>query len=62
MKFYWIALILFACLCIALGPLATIWSLNTLFDLAIPYVFKSWLAVVWLCLLFNSNRATGKKD
>lgn len=30
-------------------PFVTIWSLNTLFpNLAIPYDFWTWLAMVWL--------------
>lgn len=42
-----ICILLFACLMIAFGPLAIIWSLNTLFPiLSIPYTFYSWLAVV----------------
>jgi len=32
---------------IILGPIATIWSLNTLFPvLAIPYTFETWVASV----------------
>lgn len=32
-----------------LGPFVTIWSMNILFpQLAIPYDFWSWLAMVWL--------------
>lgn len=35
------------CVIVAIGPLAIIWSLNTLFPvLSIPYTFYSWLAVV----------------
>lgn len=31
------------------GPLLTIWSLNTLFPvLAIPYTWKTWLAVIFV--------------
>lgn len=34
---------------IAIGPLATIWALNTLFPVvAIPYTIWTWLAVVIL--------------
>lgn len=36
-------------LVIVIGPLATIWSLNTLFPaLAIPYTWETWLAAVLL--------------
>ena len=41
---------------IVLGPLATIWALNTLFPaLAIPYTVWTWLAVVVLGLFLRSN-------
>jgi len=30
---------------IVLGPLATIWALNTLFTLTIAYTLETWLAV-----------------
>jgi len=33
---------------IAVGPLITIWSLNTLFGLGIAYTFWTWLATLWL--------------
>jgi hypothetical protein len=39
--------VVLAILAIIFVPLATIWSLNTLFPiLSIPYTFYSWLAVV----------------
>jgi hypothetical protein len=41
---------------ILLGPLATIWSLNTLFALKIAYGFFEWLAVVWLFGFFFGVR------
>jgi len=37
----WIGLVI-------LAPLATIWSINTLFQLGIDYTVEAWLAVVWL--------------
>jgi len=34
-------------LAVAMGPLVTIWALNSLFPaLAIPYTFSTWLAVI----------------
>ena len=30
------------------GPLITIWSVNALFGLAIPYTLKTWFATIWL--------------
>jgi hypothetical protein len=49
---------------IILGPIATIWSLNTLFSLNIPYEFETWCAVVWLTMVTFGNVVTtikGKK-
>jgi antibiotic biosynthesis monooxygenase (ABM) superfamily enzyme len=40
--------ILFMALLIGLGPLATIWSMNLLFNTQIAYSFWTWLAMVWL--------------
>ncbi len=49
----WIVVIIFV---IAIGPLLTIWSLNTLFPaLAIPYDFWTWLAVVILAATLRAN-------
>ena len=43
-------------LIIAIGPLATIWSANTLFpSLAIPYTIETWLAVIILGAFFKAN-------
>jgi hypothetical protein len=42
-----VSVLTLAILAIIFVPLATIWSLNTLFPiLSIPYTFYSWLAVV----------------
>lgn len=50
-----------AFLLLAIGPLAILWALNTLFPvLAIPYNFSSWLAVVVLNLARSS--VSFKKD
>jgi hypothetical protein len=59
-----IALLTFAVLLIVFGPLAIIWSLNTLFPvLAIPVGFYQWLAVVVLNLtVFGKQMLTFKKD
>jgi hypothetical protein len=56
--------LVFAIAAIILGPLATIWSLNILFSLAIPYQLETWLAVVWLSMVTFGNVVTtikGKK-
>ena len=33
------------------GPLATIWSVNTLFQTEIGFTFVNWIAVMWLQLV-----------
>lgn len=38
-----------------LGPFVTIWSINTLFGLAIDYTFWTWLAMVWLSFVTFGN-------
>mgnify|MGYP003705660461 CR=1 FL=1 len=41
---------------ILVGPILTIWSLNTLFPvLAIPYTLETWAAVVLLGGVFKST-------
>ncbi len=46
---YTTLLLAFMLLIVIFVPLATIWSLNTLFPvLAIPYTFKTWLAAAIL--------------
>jgi hypothetical protein len=41
---------------VVLGPLVTIWALNTLFPvLAIPYTFDTWLAVIIVGGLFKTS-------
>lgn len=39
------------------GPLLTIWSLNTLFGLGIPYTLMTWLATAWLGTVTFGNVA-----
>jgi hypothetical protein len=47
---------------ILLGPIFTIWSLNTLFPaLAIPYALETWAAVIILAATLRAN-VTVKKD
>lgn len=33
---------------VAIGPLVTIWALNTLFGLMIPTNLATWFATLWL--------------
>lgn len=45
----YLAIILIIVFLIVIGPIATIWALNTLFPaLAIPFSFETWAAVVIL--------------
>jgi hypothetical protein len=46
-----LALILF-------GPFITIWGLNTLFRLGIPYTLETYLAVIAVGLFFNFRIST----
>jgi hypothetical protein len=41
-----------------LGPFITIWGLNTLFHLGIPYTFETYLAVIAVSLFFNVRIST----
>lgn len=50
------AVIIFAIAVILLGPFIVIWGLNTLFPvLAIPYTVETWLAVIAVRLVFQTN-------
>ncbi len=33
---------------IVLGPICTIWAVNTLFGLSIPYTLETWAAALWI--------------
>lgn len=55
-----ILLIAFLVFVVVIGPIATIWALNTLFPaLAIPFTFDTWVAAVILGGVFKT---TIKKD
>jgi hypothetical protein len=59
MKYFLIVLLVVVLL--VLGPLLTIWSLNTLFpSLAIPYSLETWAAVIILGGVFKSNVSNTK--
>jgi hypothetical protein len=38
---------------ILFGPFITIWGMNTLFHLGIPYTFETYFAVIAVGLFFN---------
>ena len=57
-----LGLIAFVVFLVVIGPIATIWALNTLFpSLAIAYSFDSWVAVVILGAALRANVSI-KKD
>jgi hypothetical protein len=41
---------------VTVGPLASIWALNTLFGLAIPFTVKTWFAAMLLGLVIGGRR------
>lgn len=40
---------------VGIGPVITIWSINTLFSMNIAYSLWTWLSVVWLSLVTFGN-------
>jgi cellulose synthase/poly-beta-1,6-N-acetylglucosamine synthase-like glycosyltransferase len=46
------------------APFITIWSMNTLFALTIPYTFWTWVAMSWLSLVTFGGviHASKKRD
>lgn len=49
-------LLIFVIVVVLVGPLLTIWSLNTLFPvLAIPYSIETWLATVVIAGIFRGD-------
>ena len=40
------------------GPFITIWGLNTLFHLGIPYTFETYFAVIAVGMFFNFRIST----
>jgi hypothetical protein len=51
-----ILVIVFILFMVVIGPIATIWALNTLFPvLAIPYTFETWVAALIIGGLFKTT-------
>ena len=46
---------------IIVAPLAAIWSLNTIFALAVPYTVKAWFAVFVLAYLVGGRTLLYRK-
>lgn len=60
---YAIGLILLGVLLIIIGPVLTIWSLNTLFPgLSIPYTWQTWLAALLLAGVVAGNGYYRSRD
>jgi TRAP-type C4-dicarboxylate transport system permease small subunit len=56
-----VMILLFALLMVVVGPIATIWSLNTLFPvLNIPLTFETWMAAFLLFAGVSGLRFTKK--
>jgi hypothetical protein len=52
-EYLWLVLVVIV---IIVGPLLSIWALNTLFPvLAIPYTFETWLAVMLVGGMFRGS-------
>ena len=54
-------LILTVLILVTIGPIVTIWSLNTVFGLEIPFNFYTWIAMAWL-LIILSQRSVDKNS
>lgn len=53
-----LAIVLVLIALLIFSPVITIWSLNTLFGLAIPYTLATWFATVWLSMVTFGNVVT----
>ena len=47
--------VLFLIVLVLIGPLISIWALNTVFGLGIAYTFWTWLAMAWIGLVINGK-------
>ena len=55
-EYFWLVLIV---IIVIVGPLLSIWALNTLFPvLAIPYTLETWAALALIGGLFRSSFST----
>ena len=51
-----------AVLLLIFGPLLTIWSINTLFGLAIPFTLKTWVAALFLSGVVGGSKVNFKSS
>ncbi len=56
-----VLVLILAAIFFVLGPIVVIWSLNTLFTLAIPYTFKTWLAAFILIMVLSARSVKVKQ-
>lgn len=54
-------IVLLVLVLIVVSPLMAIWSLNTLFDLEIPYQFRTWAAMLVILGSFGRMYSTDNK-
>lgn len=52
----------FFILLVAIGPIFSIWAINTLFGTEIVLSFKTWCAMAWLHLLIGGSAIKKKKN
>jgi hypothetical protein len=57
-----LVLIALAVVLIVIGPLASIWAVNTLFGTAIEYSFTTWAAAAWLHILLTGTAIKTSKS
>jgi hypothetical protein len=59
---YYLGILLGALIILVASPMASIWAINTLFSLTIPFTLQTWLAATWLTILLVGTKAnTGKR-
>jgi len=54
--------LLFLLFLVVMGPIFTIWSLNSLFALSIPINFETWCATLWIVTVFHGIKLSVKKQ
>ena len=58
-----LGIVLLIILLIVVGPLITIWALNTLFPaLAIESTFATWFATLWIAGIFSGHVSRSKSN
>lgn len=57
-----IGLLIFLPIALVIGPLAVIWSMNTLFGLDIGYTFWTWLAALLLSACVHGSTSNSSRS